>query len=146
MQITKEQVKAWQACTGGYRWFLEKFPQGGAYSAVHSALNEDKRFDDARWLVNQMYRTFLGNAEFIKAETDVTDKMIADLNGMELPDGESSSGYNAQIGSSGNNARIGSSGNYAQIGSSGYNAQIGSSGNYARIGSSGNDAQIGSSG
>ncbi|MDA5524915.1 hypothetical protein PGS42_21035 [Yersinia kristensenii] len=146
MQITKEQVKTWQACTGGYRWFLEKFPQGGAYSAVHSALNEDKRFDDARWLVNQMYRTFLGNAEFIKAETDATDKMIADLNGMELPDGESSSGNYARIGSSGNYAQIGSSGNYAQIGSSGNYAQIGSSGNYAQIGSSGNYARIGSSG
>ncbi|WP_206194480.1 hypothetical protein [Serratia proteamaculans] len=150
MQITKDQVKAGHACTDGYRWFLEKFPQGGAYAAVHQALTEDKRFDDARWLVSQMYRTHLNSAEFIKAETAATDKMVTDLTSMDQPadqvEGENSSGYNAQIGSSGYNARIGSSGNYARIGSSGNYAQIGSSGNYAQIGSSGYNAQIGSSG
>ncbi|HDS4871681.1 TPA: hypothetical protein QHY04_001526 [Citrobacter koseri] len=150
MQITKEQVKAWHACTDGFRWFLAKFPQGGAYADVHGALIADKRFDDARWLVDKMYRTHLDKAEFIQAETAATDKMVGELTSMEHPsdqvEGENSSGDDARIGSSGYNARIGSSGNYAQIGSSGYNAQIGSSGNYAQIGSSGNYARIGSSG
>ncbi|ENZ5373715.1 hypothetical protein ACGLWP_004180 [Salmonella enterica subsp. enterica serovar Enteritidis] len=151
MQITKEQVKSWHACTDGFRWFLDKFPQGGAYADVHGALIADKRFDDARWLVDKMYRTHLDKAEFIQAETAATDKMVGELTSMEQPsdqvaEGENSSGYNARIGSSGYNARIGSSGNYAQIGSSGNYAQIGSSGNYARIGSSGYNARIGSSG
>uniref|UniRef100_UPI003F675E11 protein YdhT n=2 Tax=Salmonella enterica TaxID=28901 RepID=UPI003F675E11 len=150
MQITKEQVKAWHACSEGYRWFLDKFPQGGAYADVHGALISDKRYDDARWLVDQMYRSFLDSAEFIQAETAVTDKMVCELTSMKHPsdqvEGENSSGYNAQIGSSGYNARIGSSGNYARIGSSGYDARIGSSGDDARIGSSGYNAQIGSSG
>ncbi|MEL5255224.1 hypothetical protein PTQ95_10615 [Serratia nevei] len=150
MQITKEQVKAWHACTDGYRWFLEKFPQGGAYAAVHQALTEDKRFDNARWLVSQMYKTHLNSAEFIKAETAATDKMVTDLTSMEQPadkiEGENSSGDYARIGSSGDYARIGSSGYNARIGSSGYNARIGSSGYNAQIGSSGYNARIGSSG
>ncbi|MDJ3497493.1 hypothetical protein LEK87_00515 [Salmonella enterica] len=159
MQITKEQVKAWHACTDGFRWFLDKFPQGGSYADVHGALIADKRFDDARWLVDKMYRTHLDKPEFIQAETAATDKMVVELNSMEHPsdqvEGENSSGDDAQIGSSGNYARIGSSGydaqigssgNYARIGSSGYNAQIGSSGDDAQIGSSGDDARIGSSG
>ncbi|EAP6673939.1 hypothetical protein PC032_004734 [Salmonella enterica] len=155
MQITKEQVKSWHACTDGFRWFLDKFPQGGAYADVHGALIADKRFDDARWLVDKMYRTHLDKAEFIQAETAATDKMVGELtsSGDDARIGSSgddarigSSGYNAQIGSSGDDARIGSSGDDAQIGSSGYNAQIGSSGDDARIGSSGDDAQIGSSG
>ncbi|EBR8433136.1 hypothetical protein DOI44_08865 [Salmonella enterica subsp. enterica serovar Panama] len=159
MHIDKSQVKAWHACSEGFRWFLDKFPQGGAYADVHGALIADKRYDDARWLVEQMYRTFLDSAEFIKAETAVTDKMVGELTSMNHPsdqvEGENSSGddarigssgYNAQIGSSGNYAQIGSSGNYAQIGSSGYNARIGSSGDDARIGSSGYNARIGSSG
>ncbi|MGN2495503.1 hypothetical protein ACTFND_23180, partial [Citrobacter portucalensis] len=151
MQITKEQVKSWHACTDGFRWFLDKFPQGGAYADVHGALIADKRFDDARWLVDKMYRTHLDKAEFIQAETAATDKMVGELTSMEQPsdqvaEGENSSGDDAQIGSSGDDAQIGSSGNYAQIGSSGDDARIGSSGNYARIGSSGDDAQIGSSG
>ncbi|EHQ9350423.1 hypothetical protein KS497_004577 [Salmonella enterica] len=169
MQITKEQVKSWHACTDGFRWFLDKFPQGGAYADVHGALIADKRFDDARWLVDKMYRTHLDKPEFIQAETAAADKMVGELTSMEQPsdqvaEGENSSGYYAQIGSSGyyaqigssgyyaqigssgDDARIGSSGYYAQIGSSGYYAQIGSSGDDARIGSSGDDAQIGSSG
>ncbi|HEB4944131.1 TPA: hypothetical protein R0J09_004852, partial [Klebsiella quasipneumoniae] len=112
MQITKEQVKNWHACTDGYRWFLEKFPQGGAYADVHGALVTDKRFDDARWLVDKMYRTFLDSAEFIQTETAVTDKMVGELNSMPQPsdqvEGEKSSGDDARIGSSGYNAQIGS--------------------------------------
>ncbi|ELF8037172.1 hypothetical protein RA478_004848, partial [Salmonella enterica] len=147
MHIDKSQVKAWHACTDGFRWFLDKFPQGGAYADVHGALIADKRYDDARWLVEQMYRTFLDSAEFIQAETAVTDKMVGELTSMNHPsdqvEGENGSGYNARIGSSGYYARIGSSGDDARIGSSGDDAQIGSSGYYARIGSSGDDAQIG---
>ncbi|EEK9056895.1 hypothetical protein G9575_000607 [Salmonella enterica] len=150
MHIDKSQVKAWHACSEGFRWFLDKFPQGGAYADVHGALIADKRYDDARWLVEQMYRTFLDSAEFIQAETAVTDKMVGELTSMNHPsdqvEGENGSGYNARIGSSGYNARIGSSGYYAQIGSSGDDARIGSSGYYAQIGSSGDDARIGSSG
>ncbi|EDD1585709.1 hypothetical protein GA065_14620 [Salmonella enterica] len=155
MQITKEQVKSWHACTDGFRWFLDKFPQGGAYADVHGALIADKRFDDARWLVDKMYRTHLDKAEFIQAETAATDKMVGELtsSGDDARIGSSgddarigSSGYNAQIGSSGDDARIGSSGYNAQIGSSGYNAQIGSSGDDARIGSSGYNARITASG
>ncbi|EEH6936740.1 hypothetical protein GZ607_001300, partial [Salmonella enterica subsp. enterica serovar Pomona] len=120
MQITKEQVKAWHACTDGFRWFLDKFPQGGSYADVHGALIADKRFDDARWLVDKMYRTHLDKPEFIQAETAATDKMVVELNSMEHPsdqvEGENSSGDDAQIGSSGNYARIGSSGYDAQIG------------------------------
>ncbi|MGF2651563.1 hypothetical protein ACQUWL_20850 [Serratia marcescens] len=157
--ITKEQLKKWHACAEGYRWFLDKFPQGGAYTDVLAALTADDYYDDARWLVDRMYDTYLNNPEFIQAETDMTDKMVGELTSMEHPsgqvDGENSSGDNAQIGSSGNCAQIGSSGYNARIGSSGYNArigssgdfaQIGSAGDFARIGSSGDDAQIGSSG
>ncbi|HID4612194.1 TPA: hypothetical protein ACXE89_001118, partial [Pluralibacter gergoviae] len=122
MNITKEQVKAWHACTDGFRWFMGKFPQGGAYADVHGALIADKRFDDARWLVDKMYRTFLDSYEFIQEETATTDKMVGELTSMEHPsdqvEGDSISGNNARIGSSGYNARIGSSGYNAQIGSS----------------------------
>ncbi|EAW9117940.1 hypothetical protein NE92_27030, partial [Salmonella enterica] len=110
MQITKEQVKSWHACTDGFRWFLDKFPQGGAYADVHGALIADKRFDDARWLANKMYDTHLDNPEFLLAETDMTNKMVGELTSMEQPsdqvaEGENSSGDDAQIGSSGDCAQ-----------------------------------------
>ncbi|ENK1310086.1 hypothetical protein AB2110_000546, partial [Salmonella enterica] len=132
MHIDKARVKAWHACTDGFRWFLDNFPQGGAYADVHSALIADKRYDDARWLVDKMYDTYLDNPEFIRAETAATDKMVGELTSMEHPadqtEGENSSGSYARIGSSGSYARIGSSGSYARIGSSGDDARIGSSG------------------
>ncbi|EJW5532097.1 hypothetical protein OCI16_001881 [Salmonella enterica] len=115
MHIDKSQVKAWHACSEGYRWFLDKFPQGGTYADVHDALIADKRYDDARGLVDQMYRTFLDSAEFIQAETAVTDKMVGELTSMKHPsdqvEGENSSGDDARIGSSGNYARITATGN-----------------------------------
>ncbi|HEJ0180591.1 TPA: hypothetical protein SLO90_001274, partial [Citrobacter koseri] len=132
MQITKEQVKDWHACTDGFRWFLDKFPQGGAYADVHGALVADKRFDDARWLVDKMYSTFLDNPDFIKTETAATDKMVGELTSMELPGDQVD-----EVNNSGDSARIGSSGYSARIGSSGDSARIGSSGDFARIGSSG---------
>ncbi|EAA8933928.1 hypothetical protein EA033_23835 [Salmonella enterica] len=144
--ITKEQLKKWHACTEGYRWFLDKFPQGGTYTDVHDALIADEHYDDARWLVDKMYDTYLDNPEFIRAETYMTNKMVGGLTSMEHPsdqaEGENISGDYAQIGSSGNDAQIGSSGNYARIGSSGNYARIGSSGDDAQIGSSGNNARI----
>ena len=53
MQITKELLKEKSACADGYRWFLEKFPEGGEYQAVLDALCEDDRLDDAKWLLGK---------------------------------------------------------------------------------------------
>ncbi|WP_025123828.1 hypothetical protein, partial [Serratia sp. H1n] len=107
MQITKEQVQK-LACSDGFAWFKEKFPQGGDYAEIIQALNADKKYEWARWGVSQAYKTFLQGetkAEFIKAETKATDAMVVELNSMEHPadqvEGENSSGDDARIGSSG---------------------------------------------
>ncbi|EJX1217827.1 hypothetical protein ODG39_003215, partial [Salmonella enterica] len=81
--ITKEQLKKWHACTEGYRWFLDKFPQGGVYTNVRDALTADGRYDDARWLVDRMYDSYPDNPEFIRAETASTDKMVGELTSIE---------------------------------------------------------------
>ena len=168
--ISRELVKSWRPCTDGYRWFLGKFPQGGAYTAVHAALREDNLFSDAGWLFNNALAYALRNAPGVTADlaagqSDEAAKLIEATSPAEpkVPSSDDvkvttendngddgarigSSGYGARIGSSGNDAQIGSSGNGAQIGSSGNDAQIGSSGNGARIGSSGNGARINATG
>lgn len=48
LAITKDRLKAWSACSDGYRWFLEHFPQGGRFAAVHAALNAEKAWIDER--------------------------------------------------------------------------------------------------
>src|SRR5690606_24460452 len=55
LSITKERVKAWHACADGYRWFLDKFPQGGEFAGVYRALIDDKRGSDADWLVGKLF-------------------------------------------------------------------------------------------
>ena len=55
LAITKDRLKAWRACSDGYRWFLEHFPQGGRFAAVHAALNADKRYSDAGWLLDHVF-------------------------------------------------------------------------------------------
>lgn len=55
LAITKDRLKGWSACAGGYRWFLEKFPQGGEFADVYAALQEDKRYDDSGWLLNHVF-------------------------------------------------------------------------------------------
>ena len=160
--LSHDLVKSWSPCKDGYRWFLGKFPQGGAYTAVHAALRADNRFDDAGWLFNNALDHALRNApattaDIVAAQSDEAAKLIEGTSHVKLikvpnadevkvtTEKDNGDDY-AQIGSSGDDAQIGSSGDYAQIGSNGNYAQIGSSGDGAQIGSSGNDAQIGSSG
>ena len=55
LQITKDRVKSWAACSDGYRWFLGKFPDGAEFVPVYRALIADKRGDDADWLVGKLF-------------------------------------------------------------------------------------------
>ena len=55
LAITKDRVKAWSACTDGYRWFLDKFPQGAEFAEVYAALQADKRYDDSDWLADRVF-------------------------------------------------------------------------------------------
>ena len=55
LQITKDRVKSWAACSDGYRWFLGKFPEGAEFVSVYRALIAEKRGDDADWLVGKLF-------------------------------------------------------------------------------------------
>ena len=55
LQITKDRVKSWAACSDGYRWFIGKFPEGAEFVPVYRALTTDKRGDDADWLVGKLF-------------------------------------------------------------------------------------------
>ena len=168
LQITKELLKPWSPCTDGYKWFLDKFPQGAAYTVVQKALRDDKRFDDCRWLTNNVWQNLMLEAPAVTADvaadhTAEALEIIEQTSHVEVikvvgvpvendagKDGAQigSSGYAAQIGSSGDGAQIGSSGDYAQIGSSGYGARINATGESAVIACAGlnNRARAGANG
>ena len=69
--ITKDRLKTWSACADGYRWFLEKFPDGGEFVTVHKALIKDKRGDDADWLIGKALDG-LDTAERVKQITIIS--------------------------------------------------------------------------
>ncbi|OUJ16512.1 hypothetical protein, partial [Acetobacter sp. DsW_063] len=54
-EITILKLRKWDACGSGRDWFREKFPEGGVYGDVMSALYKDKRYDDASWLASNIY-------------------------------------------------------------------------------------------
>ncbi|MFA9288129.1 hypothetical protein ACCQ08_25390, partial [Comamonas sp. SY3] len=54
LAITKDRVKGWSACADGYRWFLDKFPEGGQFVPVYRALRADGRAGDADWLIGKI--------------------------------------------------------------------------------------------
>ncbi|WP_162993427.1 hypothetical protein [Asaia bogorensis] len=135
--ITLLRIREWGACSDGRDWFQEKFPQGGDYGAVMTALHEDRRFEEISWLTAKAFSEAVNVSALVRSEIAAVQSVTRD---------KDERGAYARIGSSGAYAQIGSSGAYAQIGSSGDDAWIGSSGYIARIGSSGDDARIGSSG
>lgn len=140
--ITLLRIREWGACSDGGDWFREKFPQGGDYGTVMTALHEDRRLADATWLADKAFSEAANVSALVRSEITAVQSATKDKDHSGNYARIGCSGANALIGSSGANARIGSSGAYAHIGSSGNDARIGSSGYYARIGSSGNDARI----
>ena len=112
LTITTELLREWQACKDGYSWFVSKFPQGGAYEDVQSALKADKRADDLRWLTDRMFESLLKTPSLTALavkwfQADAPDFEVASVNAEDAPAHDQD--Y-AQIGSSGDAARIGSSG------------------------------------
>ena len=135
LTITTELLREWQACKDGYSWFVSKFPQGGAYEDVQSALKADKRADDLRWLTDRMFESLLKTPSLtalaVKGfQADAPDVEVASVNAEDAPAHDQDA---AQIGSSGHFARIGSSGHSARINAEGARAVIASAGLNARV-------------
>ncbi len=137
--LSHELVKSWSPCADGYRWFLGKFPQGGAYTAVHAALRADKRFDDAGWLFRAALSHALRNApattaDIVAAQSDEAAKLIEGTSHVKLikvPNADEVK-VTTEKDNGDDDARIGSSGDYARINATGEKATIASSGIGAR--------------
>ena len=126
LTITTELLREWQACKDGYSWFVSKFPQGGAYEDVQSALKADKRADDLRWLTDRMFESLLKTPSLtalaVKGfQADAPDVEVASVNAEDAPAHDQD---HAQIGSSGHSAQINAEGARAVIASAGLNARV----------------------
>ena len=128
LEITKDRVKAWGACSDGYRWFLNKFPEGGAFADVHKALIEDKRGSDADWLVGKAFDDF---------DTATRVKQIAVIAGADAKAIEervaagaeaATAGNRANAATTGYRANAATTGNWANAATTGYRANAATTG------------------
>ena len=142
-QITKDLLKPWSPCSSGYKWFLEKFPQGGGYAEVNSALRAEKRYDDSSWLTNHVFASLLEHPKQIAGLVDSEVKQTIDET---KGSPESSSGYSSMAASSGYYSKAASSGNYSMAASSGDYSMAASSGDSSKAASSGYSSTAASSG
>ena len=129
MKITKELLKEWDACSNGFKWFLQKFPQGGDVHEVGSTLRVDKRYDDARWLTSHVFEQFIktpsdiasyveGDVAAVIKETDIAVTLKA-VEGSPI----FASGDYSKAASSGDYSTAASSGNSSTAASSGYSSK-----------------------
>ena len=122
LQITKDRVKSWAACSDGYRWFLGKFPEGAEFVPVYRALIADKRGDDADWLVGKL---------FDELDTTTRVKQTAIIAGADA------AAIAAQVAAG---AEAATTGDWANAATTGYRANAATTGNWANAATTGKHA------
>ena len=146
IQITKERLKAWAACADGYRWFLEKFHQGGEFAEVYAALQADKRYDDSGWLSDKVFaeldapcvvrqRVLISGADKAKIEKSVADGGEA-----------ATTGYRAHAATTGDLANAATTGYRANAATTGYMAHAATTGDWAHAATTGYRANAATTG
>ncbi len=137
LSITKERVKGWSACADGYRWFLEKFPEGGEFIQVYRALIEEKRGDDADWLVGKLFDE-LDTTTRVKQMT-----IIAGADEVEIA-GRVTAGEEAAT--TGDWANAATTGDWANAATTGEGANAATTGDWANAATTGEGANAATTG
>ena len=137
LRITKERLKAWEACASGYRWFLEKFPQGGEFSEVYTALQADKRHDDSGWLSDRV---------FAELDTPFAVRQTVLISGADTAKIEKSVADGANAATTGHWAHAATTGNWANAATTGYRANAATTGEGANAATTGYRANAATTG
>ncbi|MGL9720039.1 hypothetical protein [Symbiopectobacterium sp.] len=170
--ITREQLRALHVSRDLYRWFLQRFPTGGSYQAIHEALIGDGRSAWLESLVDYAYAHNFGARPFLEQEIGSARTLAAQLTHSQAeqlhitPRGHASgrftpmlsstlqfasgdhalnigcSGFQSNLAATGNGNFIGQSGDNGSIASAGYGCQLVSSGFAAKISNTGQNCRI----
>jgi hypothetical protein len=150
LEITKERLREWSACTSGYGWFLEKFPQGGMFGEVYNALRDDRRYDDSDWLINHVFAELDTGTKAVQlvsitgADKAKIEQQVKDYGGKE---GEvATTGYRANAATTGEVANAATTGNWANAATTGDRANAATTGNWANAATTGNWANAATTG
>jgi len=144
--ITKDCLKEWSACADGYRWFLEKFPDGGEFATVYKALIKDKRSIDADWLIWKALDG-MGTSERVKQIAIISGADAASI-AEAVADGAeaATTGEGANAATTGNHANAATTGNHANAATTGYHANAATTGNHANAATTGYRANAATTG
>ncbi len=137
LQITKDRVKSWAACSDGYRWFLGKFPEGAEFVPVYRALIADKRCGDADWLVGKL---------FDELDTTTRVKQTAIIAGADAAAIAAQVAAGAEAATTGNWANAATTGNWANAATTGEGANAAATGNWANAATTGYRANAATTG
>ena len=143
LDITKDRVKAWDACASGYRWFIEKFPQGAEFAEVYAALQADKRHLDSEWLSDHVFAeldaptkvqqtVLISGADKLKIEKYAQETDTAN--------GAATTGNWANAATTGEGANAATTGNWANAATTGYRANAATTGEGANAATTGEGA------
>ena len=148
MRITKALLKEWSACTSGYGWFIQRFPQGASCHEVARALRKDKRYDDERWLFSNVFNKFVAQPEIIadvvKKDTETQICAGTALIAKLAESADKSDG--SLLAASGRYSLLAASGYGSQLAASGYGSQLAASGRYSQLAASGSYSLLAASG
>ena len=144
LEITKERLREWSACTSGYGWFLEKFPQGGMFGEVYNALRDDRRYDDSDWLINHVFAELDTGTKAVQlvsitgADKAKIEQQVKDYGGKE---GEvATTGEGANAATTGEVANAATTGYRANAATTGYRANAATTGYWANAATTGEHA------
>ncbi len=153
MKITIEQLRKWDACSGGQEYFTGKFPDGADYANVIAACTKDGEESYHTWLFHRVFE-HMEVKELVaveKAQIPVYEKKglepLALLDQKELKDTDTvSKEREAQLVTSGNSSQLAASGNSSRLAASGDDSRLAASGDDSRLAASGNDSRLAASG
>ena len=149
-KITKEWLKPHSPCNDGYRWFLEKFPQGGDFGEVYQLLRSDRRYADADWLASKAFRSLdaagqtthtvaMAGADAARIEAQVK------ADGAN-PEATATTGEGANAATTGYRANAATTGNWANAATTGEGANAATTGNWANAATTGYRANAATTG
>ena len=141
LEITKERLREWSACTSGYGWFLEKFPQGGMFGEVYNALRDDRRYEDSDWLINHVFAELDTGTKAVQlvsitgADKAKIEQQVKDYGGKE-----------GEVATTGDRANAATTGDRANAATTGYWANAATTGNLANAATTGDWANAATTG
>ncbi|MDH1823737.1 hypothetical protein [Delftia tsuruhatensis] len=141
LEITKERVKEWSACSSGYRWFLEQFPQGGQFVPVYRALRAAGRADDANWLVGKISPELdpvlrvAQIAQVVGADREWVGEQVREV--IKAADKDVATGYKGHAAATGNYGHAAATGDEGHAAATGYKGHAAATGNYGHAAATG---------